>query len=388
MKTEYPAGYIQFAGPQDVRIKEFHNIEVSFNKNGLMKAIQYEEMSNNFPVHLEFLKYGVRRVGDKSGAYLFLPDGPATPLALGNPIVLVSNGKLESSVSSGLPFALHETIIKNGNSIEIRNLIDIGDMGNTEIIMRISTSIKNGNTFYTDLNGFQIIKREKFDKLPLQANYYPIPSSMYIQDENLRLTLLTGQPLGGSSLKEGQFEIMQDRRLSQDDNRGLGQGVLDNQPVLNIFKLILENRESCIKFDKSYPAGYLTAESHYELQTLLHPAEKLIYYENDWEGLIDEFGTNHEPFANDIEVAVLRNLKHVTIKNKPSLGIVLYRRHFEECSANVNRDSTVNLRRNLGVTDSKDIYSAPYTLLTNEKLLSLDELSLCPMDVKAFIIER
>lgn len=35
---------------------------------------------------------------------------------------------------------------------------------------------------------------------------------------------------------------MQDRRLQQDDNLGLGQGVLDNQPILHIFKLALDKR--------------------------------------------------------------------------------------------------------------------------------------------------
>ena len=40
---------------------------------------------------------------------------------------------------------------------------------------------------------------------------------------------MSGSPLGGSSLAPGQMEIMLDRRLAQDDNRGLFQGVQDNK---------------------------------------------------------------------------------------------------------------------------------------------------------------
>jgi len=52
-----------------------------------------------------------------------------------------------------------------------------------------------------------MIQREKFNKLPLQANFYPLPSSTYIEDDKLRLTVLSKQPLGTASLSSGEIEV-------------------------------------------------------------------------------------------------------------------------------------------------------------------------------------
>lgn len=47
--------------------------------------------------------------------------------------------------------------------------------------------------------------RRYLKKLPLQANFYPMPVMAYIQDAQNRLTLHTAQALGVSSLHDGEW---------------------------------------------------------------------------------------------------------------------------------------------------------------------------------------
>jgi alpha-mannosidase II len=182
-----------------------------FDAYGLMKSkVLNNEIETN--LRIQFLKYGVRWFNIRSGAYLFLPNGPATPLKLDQPNIVIIDGPLMSSIATGLPFALHECIFTdNVTNMEIRNTVDIRKMGNTEIVMRIDTQIASGNLFYTDLNGLQMIKRERYEKIPLQGNFYPVASVMFIEDSIMRLTVLSAQPLGGSSLRSGQVSMKNEK---------------------------------------------------------------------------------------------------------------------------------------------------------------------------------
>lgn len=379
--------------PEKVEFAEHHEVSLrldeaipgaSFNKFGMLKSLSHD--GTTVPVHLEFLKYGTKSMpGQKSGAYLFLPDGPATSLQIGTPIVLMSKGNLQQDLTAGLPFAVHENILRAGEALEIRNHVDIGDLSNTEIVMRLSTNIKSNRTFFTDLNGMQLAKRERLSKIPLQANYYPVPSAMYIEDQAWRLTLFSGLPLGGSSLKSGEIEIMQDRRLNQDDERGLGQGVLDNRLVMNIFKLTLESRESCKQLDKNYPSGFLTPYAHDEQKRLLHPFEKFIYNENDWNGINYHFGDGHENIETGIEVVALRSLPMIA---QNSLGLVLHRTNFGDCATDKPRDGNLNVRRLLGLEDDSNIFNSHITLLARQYKIEDETITLCPMDLKGFVIDK
>ena len=164
-----------------------------------------------------------------SGAYLFLPDGTARIMAPGT-YVRIIQGSIRSQVVVHLPQLVHQVTMHHstgvdGVGLQMENLVNLAGQNNMEVAMRFETNLNSGKAFYTDLNGLQMTRRERFDKLPLQAHFYPMPTMAYIEDDSARLTLASGQPLGVASLKSGQLEVMLDRRLNQDDNRGLGQGI-------------------------------------------------------------------------------------------------------------------------------------------------------------------
>lgn len=51
-------------------------------------------------------------------------------------------------------------------------------------------------------------RRKYYKKLPIQGNFYPMSSAMYIEDDTNRVSLLSVQPLGASSLYNGQMEVI------------------------------------------------------------------------------------------------------------------------------------------------------------------------------------
>uniref|UniRef100_A0AAQ6ANF4 mannosyl-oligosaccharide 1,3-1,6-alpha-mannosidase n=1 Tax=Amphiprion ocellaris TaxID=80972 RepID=A0AAQ6ANF4_AMPOC len=241
-----------------------------------MQSIKRKDDPQEVKVQMQFMIYGTRPSKDKSGAYLFLPDGKAKPYNQKEPpVVRVVEGPLFSEVVAHYQ---HFHLVLNcfvfpgvdGYSIDITTMVDIRDQTNKELAMRLVTDIQSGDVFYTDLNGFQMQPRRLHLKLPLQANFYPMPSQAYIQDSSHRLTLHTAQSLGVSSLESGQLEVIMDRRLMQDDNRGLGQGLKDNKRTANRFRLLLESRSTGNKMMDSATTSFPSVLSHMTNAILNH----------------------------------------------------------------------------------------------------------------------
>uniref|UniRef100_A0A4W2EQ13 mannosyl-oligosaccharide 1,3-1,6-alpha-mannosidase n=1 Tax=Bos indicus x Bos taurus TaxID=30522 RepID=A0A4W2EQ13_BOBOX len=367
----------------------------------------YEEMLNkgdgkSLEVTVQFSWYGTTSKRDKSGAYLFLPDGEAKPYVYTTPpFVRVQRGRFYSDVTCFFEHVTHRVRLYNihgveGQSVEISNIVDIRKEHNYEIAMRISSSINSQNRFYTDLNGYQIQPRVTMSKLPLQANVYPMTTMAYIQDAERRLTLLSAQSLGVSSLKSGQIEVIMDRRLMQDDNRGLEQGVHDNKITANLFRILLEKRSVVNMEEDQKAVSYPSLLSHITSSFLNHPVfpmtEKVPVPTLQ---LLGEFSPLMAPLPCDIHLVNLRTVQSkVDGKHSNEAALILHRKGFD-CRFS-SRDTGLLCSTTQGKILVQKLFSKFTVVSITPSSLSLmhpppdarniSEINLSPMEISTFRI--
>ncbi|XP_041983730.1 lysosomal alpha-mannosidase-like isoform X1 [Aricia agestis] len=172
-----------------------------------------------------------------SGAYIFRPR-ETSPKALSSkpsktfkgPVVQEIRMETDENTASsirvyvGLPYIEHDFVI---------GPIDISDDIGKEYVVRYNTNVLNNGIFYTDSNGRQMLKRKLNERPqwnltleePIAGNYYPVTNEIYIENDNLRVSVLTDRSQGGTSLEEGSIELMLHRRLLHDDAFGVDEAL-------------------------------------------------------------------------------------------------------------------------------------------------------------------
>ena len=169
----------------------------------------------------------------RSGAYLFLPDGPAKSIdydRLFKWIRVESADSVRQRICTNLTIVMHCVDLMPSIDADVGheypvmhvwNMVDLRASYNYELVMSFNPSMDTNDTLYTDLNGFQYTKRKILQKLPIQGNVFPMPSGAFVQDVKLSMSLLPAQPAGVSSAKTAKLNVFLDRKLEQDDFKGL-----------------------------------------------------------------------------------------------------------------------------------------------------------------------
>lgn len=118
-------------------------------------------------------------------------------------------------------------------------------MGHEVTVNFYCPGLNNNGTFYTDANGLQMQKRvlnhrdtwelHLADWMNVTANYFPVASAIAAQDlsKNLQLTFMNSRTQGGSVLKNGRLELMQNRRMNGEDGKGVGEALNETDSAGN-----------------------------------------------------------------------------------------------------------------------------------------------------------
>uniref|UniRef100_A0A8C2ZJV1 mannosyl-oligosaccharide 1,3-1,6-alpha-mannosidase n=1 Tax=Cyclopterus lumpus TaxID=8103 RepID=A0A8C2ZJV1_CYCLU len=339
-----------------------HRAQYTFHRRGNPPAVQSEHFQVSSPegpeadaplslsnkhlqlrsgllrrVQVQFLWYGTRTQTEKSGAYLFLPgDKGAQPYSsLDPPLVRVSRGPVFSDITSCFQHFSHTVRLLHldghaGRSLEISNTVDIRSEVNRELVMRLVSDVANSNRFYTDLNGFQMQQRRTLSKLPLQANFYPMSSAAFLQDAASRVSLLSAQSQAVASLRPGELEVVLDRRLQQDDNRGLGQGVTDNKLTASLYHLL----KSLVNEVGGASVEHLSLLAHLISLSLSHPPMTMVTSSDSQVPKLHRFLPLRSSLPCDVHLLNLRTLEDSQKAESPSqeVALLLHRKGFD-CSS-------------------------------------------------------
>ncbi|XP_044750282.1 lysosomal alpha-mannosidase isoform X3 [Coccinella septempunctata] len=210
---------------------------------GLISSVTMNNITT--PLTQEFLFYegyvGNNEVFENrsSGAYIFRPKNNTPTVATNRVNSTIFKGNLVTEIHQKFNDWIGQIVrlYKGENLIEFDWVVGpLPSKGfGKEVISRFVTDLKTNSTFYTDSNGREILKRVR-DFRPtwnvhleeaVSGNYYPVTSKILIKDpvKNVEVAVLTDRAQGGSSLRDGELELMVHRNCLHDDAFGVDEAL-------------------------------------------------------------------------------------------------------------------------------------------------------------------
>ena len=228
------------------------------------------------PIQEEWMYWSVKG----GGAYLFVPgdvheyEHPEISIQDGG-YVVETNGWKRTLVQKEVP-------TKFGTTATVFDFVyeTFLQKGNQEWFVRLSSDIDNQGVFHTDLNGYNFDTHHFRKDLPIQSQVFPMPTLASIEDEHQRMTIISEHAQGTASLQEGSVDVWLDRRLNQDDNRGVEEAINDNVPTRTRLRVVLEHEG----YDAKNPEFEITPLTKRMWKELNHPLE-----------MFGQAGADHSP---------------------------------------------------------------------------------------------
>ncbi|XP_010929675.1 alpha-mannosidase At3g26720 [Elaeis guineensis] len=203
-----------------------------FNTRNLVKA----NVEQSYSFYAGYDKNGTDL--QASGAYIFHPNGSFPIKPEGQVPLMILQGPILDEVHEQInPWIYQVTRVYKGKEhteVEFTvGPIPVDDGIGKEVVTQLTTTMKTNKTFYTDSSGRDFIKRirdyrsdwELQVNQPVAGNYYPINLGIYMEDNSTELSVLVDRSVGGTSILDGQIELMLHRRLLHDDGRGVAEAL-------------------------------------------------------------------------------------------------------------------------------------------------------------------
>ncbi|XP_066593863.1 lysosomal alpha-mannosidase isoform X1 [Prorops nasuta] len=227
--------------------------------------------------------------------------------------------------------------------------IPVDDKVGKEIVTKYSSNLSTGGYFYTDSNGREMLQRKR-DYRPtwqvrlqeqISGNYYPVTAKISIKDTELplKLNVLTDRAQGGSSLVDGEVELMLHRRLLKDDAFGVAEAL--NETAFGK-GMIAKGKHIVFAGEMKNIDDFVLREKELALQLLLQP---LIMITNKAEKTGDEWRKNFK--TQDSAVTSLPpNIHVLTLEPWKDDTVLLRLEHVFEINEakDYSKAVTVNLK--------------------------------------------
>ncbi|XP_017796881.1 PREDICTED: lysosomal alpha-mannosidase-like [Habropoda laboriosa] len=221
---------------------EFYDVSINANGNAVVEWKREQNMSLTQSFHYYEGMQGNNREFENrsSGAYIFRPKSPLAKNFIKPGSYKIYKGPVVEEIHQYINDWVSQVIrvYKGKEYVEFDWLvgpIPVKDTISKEIVTRYSSNLNSSDEFYTDSNGREMLKRKKnyrptwnlnlFEEI--SGNYYPVTSKISLKDKErlLKLSVLTDRAQGGTSLRNGEIEMMLHRRLLKDDAFGVGEAL-------------------------------------------------------------------------------------------------------------------------------------------------------------------
>ncbi|KAJ9676509.1 hypothetical protein PVL29_021837 [Vitis rotundifolia] len=156
-----------------------------------------------------------------SGAYVFRPNGSYPIKSEEQGAFTVLRGPVLDEVHQRINSWISQItrVYKGKEHAEVEftiGPIPIDDGQGKEVVAEITTTMKSNKTFYTDSSGRDFIERIRDYRKdwhlevnqPVAGNYYPLNLGIFMKDDSTELSMLVDRAVGGSSIVDGQLELM------------------------------------------------------------------------------------------------------------------------------------------------------------------------------------